>query len=157
MIKSWMVIAAVTFLVAIGGSVIRPRDVKWFRRLRRPSWLTFEPAIPVIWAVVFVCGAWSAYNVWERDPGSSKTWFLMGFYLLLEIVTIVYQPLTLWLRNLTIGTFIGGTGAVLGWILAAVVAPVSATAAALLIPYLIWSPIGTYATWELAKLNPESA
>lgn len=157
MIKSWMVIAAVTFLVAIGSSVIRPRDVKWFRHLRRPSWLTFEPAIPVIWTVVFVCGAWSAYNVWERDPGSSKTWLLMGFYFLLEIVTIVYQPLTLWLRSLTIGTYIGGTGAVLGWILAAVVAPVSATAAALLIPYLIWSPVGTYATWKLAKLNPESA
>jgi benzodiazapine receptor len=48
MIKSWMVIAAVTFLIAIGGSIIRPRDIKWFRQLRRPSWLTFEPAIPIL-------------------------------------------------------------------------------------------------------------
>lgn len=157
MIKSWMVIAAVTFLIAIGGSIIRPRDIKWFRQLRRPSWLTFEPAIPVIWTVVFVCGAWSAYNVWEHDPGSDRTWFLMGFYILLEIVTIVYQPLTLWTRRLKLGTAIGGLGAVLGFILAGLVLPVTAIASLLLLPYLIWSPIGTYATWKLAELNPESA
>lgn len=157
MIKSWMVIAAVTFLVALGGSVIRPRDVKWFRRLRRPNWLTFEPLVPVIWSIVFVCGAWSAYVVWERNPGTSRTWFLMALYLLVEIITIAYQPATLWLRNLTIGTIIGGIGAVLGLILAILVWPVSAWASLLLLPYLLWTPAGTYITWKLAQLNPESA
>ncbi|NJK52184.1 MAG: TspO protein, partial [Leptolyngbyaceae cyanobacterium SU_3_3] len=63
MIKSWMVIGAVTFLVAFGSSLIRPKDIKWFSRLQRPQWLTFEKLIPVIWIVVFICGAWSAYLV----------------------------------------------------------------------------------------------
>ncbi|NEP54504.1 MAG: TspO protein, partial [Moorea sp. SIO3C2] len=57
MIKSWMVIAAVTLLVAFAGNLItRPEGVRWFYRLRRPQWLTFEGAIPLIWITIFICG-----------------------------------------------------------------------------------------------------
>ncbi|HCF28616.1 MAG TPA: TspO protein, partial [Cyanobacteria bacterium UBA11049] len=63
MIRSWMVIGGVTLLVALGANIITPKDVRWFKHLRRPSWLTFEAAIPLIWTTVFICGAWSAYIV----------------------------------------------------------------------------------------------
>ncbi len=150
-----MVIAAVTFVVSLGGALITPNDIKWFKRLQRPRWLNvFVPIIPLIWTVVFICGAWSAYIVWESDPGSTRTWILMGLYLLLEVVTIAYQPLSLRLRSLKVGTIVGGIGATLGIILALVVLSVSIWASVLLLPYVIWSPIGTYATWELMRLNP---
>lgn len=156
MIKSWMVIGAVTFLVALGSSFLRPKDVKWFRRLQRPRWLTFEPLIPVIWTIVFICGAWSAYIVWESDPGSTKTWWLMAFYLLVEGTIVAYSPVLLWTRSLKAGTIVGGVGFVLGLILALTVWPISGWAALLLLPYLIWSPIGTYTTWEMDRLNPNA-
>jgi translocator protein len=152
-----MVIGAVTLLVALGGGLITPNDAKWFKRLRRPRWLTFEPAIPFIWTVVFICGAWSAYIVWESDPGSTRTWWLMGFYLLVEAVIIAYNPLMLRLRSLKVGTIVGGIGSVLGIILALVVLPISLWASLLLLPYVIWSPIGTYTTWEMMQLNPDDA
>ncbi|MEB3336883.1 MAG: tryptophan-rich sensory protein [Leptolyngbyaceae bacterium] len=157
MIKSWMVIGAVTFLVALGSSFLKPADVRWFGRLRRPDWLVFEPAIPIIWTIIFICGAWSAYIVWEAAPGSAKTWWLMGSYLLLEVVIVLYPPITLWLRSLKTGTLVGGIGTIIGLILTLVVWQVSGWAALLLVPYLLWSPIGTYTTWEMARLNPESA
>lgn len=150
MIKSWLVIGGVTFLVALTANFITPKDVQWFKRLRRPSWLTFEKAIPIIWIVVFICGAWSAYIVWEN----TLNWLLMGFYLLVELVTIAYNPAMLRLRSLKVGTIIGGIGAVLGFLLALTVLPISGWAAALLLPYVIWSPIGTYTTWEMIRLNP---
>jgi tryptophan-rich sensory protein len=152
MIKSWMAIGAVTLLVALGGGLITPNDARWFKRLQRPRWLTFEVAIPFIWTVVFICGAWSAYVVWERQ----KSWWLMGFYLLVELVTIAYNPAMFRLRSLKIGTILGGIGAVLGIILAVVVLPISIWAFLLLLPYVIWSPIGTYTTWEMMKLNPDA-
>jgi len=151
MIKSWMVIGGVTFLVALGGNLITPRDVQWFKRLRRPRWLTFEAAIPLIWTVVFICGAWSAYIVWEN----TRNWLLMGFYLLLEIVTVAYNPGMLRSRSLKVGTILGGTGAIIGILLALTVLPISLWAAVLLLPYIIWSPIGTYTTWEMMNLNPQ--
>ncbi len=157
MIKSWMVIGGVTLLVGFGSALIRPRDVRWFARLRRPRWLTFEALIPVIWTVIFVCGAWSAYIVWEKDPGSTRTWLLMGLYLLLEVVTCSYTAVMLWVHSLKVGTIIGGTGAILGILLTLLVLPISGWAALLLLPYDLWSPIGTYTTWEMIKLNPGDA
>lgn len=157
MIKSWMVIGAVTFLIAFGSSILRPRDIKWFKQLRRPRWLTFEALIPIIWTIVFICGAWSAYIVWERDPGSTRAWSFMGAYAVLELVIVLYSPVMLWLRSLKAGTIVGGIGVVLGLILTLLVWQVSGWAALLLLPYLLWSPIGTYTTWEMSKLNPESA
>lgn len=150
MIRSWMVIGGVTFLVALFANLITPKDIQWFKRLRRPSWLTFEKAIPLIWITVFICGAWSAYIVWEN----TRNWLLMGFYVLVEIVTVAYNPGMLRLRSLKVGTILGGIGAILGIILALTVLPISGLAAALLLPYVSWSPIGTYTTWEMMRLNP---
>ena len=156
MIKSWMVIGGVTLLVALAASFITPSDSRWFKRLRRPSWLTFEAAIPIIWTVIFICGAWSAYIVWENDPGSTRTWLLMGLYLLLEIVTVSYTSVTLRVRSLTVGTIIGVTGLIVSILLTLTVLPISGWAAVLLLPYLIWSPIGSYTTWEMIRLNPSA-
>jgi benzodiazapine receptor len=157
MIPSWLVIGGVTLLVGLLGGLIRPEDTRWFNRLRRPDWLTFERAIPIIWTVVFICGAWSAYIVWENDPGSTRTWVFMGLYLLLELITIAYTPVMFLLRSLRVGTVIGGTGAVFAIILALLVLSVNLWASVLLLPYIIWSPIGTYTTWQMIKLNPGAA
>jgi tryptophan-rich sensory protein len=151
-IKSWMVIAAATFAIAMIGGILRPKDVKWFSRLRRPRWLTFEPLIPVIWTIVFVCGAWSAYIVWEK----TQSWGLMAFYAILEATISAYSPVLLWSRSLKAGTIVGGIGVVLGIILTLLVWPISGWAALLLVPYLLWSPIGTYTTWAMDRLNPHA-
>ncbi|MDX2240113.1 MAG: TspO/MBR family protein [Leptolyngbyaceae cyanobacterium bins.302] len=151
MIRSWMVIGGVTILVALLSNVLRPRDVKWFSRLRRPRWLTFELLIPVIWTIVFVCGAWSAYIIWE----ATQNWWLMGFYLLVEATIVSYPPITLWTHSLKAGTLVGGIGCLLGLILALTMLPISGWAAVLLVPYLLWSPIGTYTTWAMDRINQD--
>ncbi|MBM0741559.1 TspO/MBR family protein [Phormidium sp. CLA17] len=153
MIRSWMVIGAVAIAVAFSGNILGRNNMRWFRQLRRPKWLTFEPLIPVIWTVILICGAWSAYLVWESNPGTEQTWWLMAFYLLLEIVIIAYSPVTIRLRNLKAGTIVGGIGFIIGLILAFLVQPISNTAFWLLVPYLLWSPIGTYTTWAMHQLN----
>lgn len=157
MIPSWMVIGSITFLVAIGSFFITPRDVKWFAQLSRPQWLVFEPFIPLIWTVIFICGAASANIVWQKNPGGLITWLLMGFYLLVEIITIAYIPLMLRFRSLKAGEIIGLSGLISGIVLTICVLPISTVAALLLIPYLVWSPVGTYTTDELRQLNPEDA
>ncbi len=156
MIRSWMVIGFVALLVAFGGSLIKPDGARWFNRLQRPRWLTFEAAIPFIWTVIYICSGWSAYIVWEHDPGSTRTWWLMGLYLLLELVTTAYTPVMCRLRSLKVGTIIGATGALIGIILAVLVFPISFWASALLLPYVIWSPIGTFTTWQMMQLNPDA-
>ncbi|WP_445626249.1 TspO/MBR family protein [Nostoc sp. DSM 114167] len=157
MIPSWIIIGAVTFLVALGSFFITPRDVKWFANLSRPRWLVFEPLIPVIWTVIFICGAASAYIVWEKNPGSLITWLLMALYLLVEIITVAYIPTMLRFRSLKVGEVLGLIGLISGVVLAICVLPISLIAALLLLPYLVWTPIGTYTTDELKELNPQDA
>lgn len=150
-----MVIGGVTILLALASNLlITPQGAGWFRRLQRPRWLVFEKAIPLIWTVIFICAAGSAILIWESNPGSQQTWLWMGVYALLEAVTLAYTPLMLWVRRLRVGTLVGGTGAILGTLLAIAVAPTSVWASVLLIPYVVWSPIGTYTTWEMSRLNP---
>ena len=158
MIKSWMVIGGVAFLVALANNILLTSDdIRWFNRLTRPSWLTFEKAIPLIWIIVFIAGAWSAILVWEAEPGISQTWVLMGFYLLVELVILSYTPVMCKAKSLRIGTILGGTGFILGLMLMVSVWPVSQTAAYLLLPLVLWSPIGTYTTWAMLPLNPADA
>lgn len=155
MIPSWLAIGIVTLAVPfILNRFISSQDFRWFKHLRRPDWLTFEGAIPLIWTIIFIFGAWSAYNVWEANPGKAFTWILMGFYLLVEIVISLYTLVMCKTRSLKVGTIIGGTGFFLGAILAVIVLSISTTAFWLVVPYLLWSPIGTFVTWQMMQLNP---
>ncbi|ELS05505.1 tryptophan-rich sensory protein [Xenococcus sp. PCC 7305] len=155
MIPSWLAIGIVTLAVPFTlNRLLAPKDFRWFMRLKRPNWLTFERAIPLIWITIFICGAWSAYHVWQAGPGHLSTWFLMVFYLLVEITISLYTLVMCKTRSLKVGTIIGGTGFFLGAILAVIIAPISSAAFWLLVPYLLWSPIGTFVTWQMMQLNP---
>jgi translocator protein len=157
MIPAWLVIGGVAVLVALGMNRLLKSDLRWFFRLRRPRWLTFEWAIPIIWTFIFICGAWSAYIVWVTEPATPRCWALMGGYLLLEVAILAYTPVMCNLRSLKVGTVVGGTGFLVGAVLSLFVLPISGWAVMLLVPFLAWSPIGTFVTWQMISLNPEAA
>ncbi len=150
---AWLVIAVVGFAIASASSLLSVRDRQWFNRLERPDWLKFEWLIPAIWIFVFICGGWSAYIVWQR---TQSWWFMLG-YVLLEALIIAYTPVMCKLRSLRVGTVIGGAGFVFGLLLARQIAAVDMIALILLLPYLLWSPVGTFVTWQMAQINPRQA
>ena len=152
-LPSWLVVGFITFAIAFPLSRLSERDRRWFFRLRRPRWLTFEGLIPFIWIFIFICGIASASAVWEANPGNQKTWILMIIYLILELLILAYTPVMCKFRSLTVGTIIGGVGFIWGVFLAVMVWQVSGLGLALLLPYLLWSPVGTYVTWQMFFLN----
>ncbi len=157
MIPSWLIIGIITFTVAFFMNRIAPEDRQWFFRLKRPKWLTFEFAIPFIWIFIFVCGIMSASLIWDSSISLNQRWLLMGVYLLLEITILAYTPVMCAIRSLTVGTVIGAVGFIIGLILGFLVFPINEGAFYLLLPYLFWSPIGTYVTWEMIWLNRGNA
>ncbi|AIE75776.1 TspO and MBR related protein [Synechocystis sp. PCC 6714] len=154
MVPAWLWIGLITFALAFVCNRLSPRDLRWFNRLRRPPWLTFEWAIPFIWIGIFIAGAVSATVTWQATENPGHRWGLMAGYLLLELTVMAYTPVMCKLRSLRVGTIIGATGFFVGLALAIAVAQVSPTAFALLVPFLLWSPIGTYVTWAMIALNP---
>ncbi|MDJ0723935.1 MAG: tryptophan-rich sensory protein [Prochloraceae cyanobacterium] len=156
---AWLTTAAVTFLMVFAVNSIASvssEDYRWFARLRRPAWLTFEWAIPFIWIFIFTCGAISASEVWETAPNENYTWILMGCYLLWEVSILVYTPIICKLRSLKAGTISGIITFFVGLILTLLVFPLNDRAAYLIFPHLLWSPIGTFVTWQMMQLNPHS-
>ena len=120
-----------------------------FLRLRRPAWLTFEPLIPFIWMAIYACFYASALLSW-RASGSAG---LMVGYLVLLVLVQSYTWVICRSRSLANGTAVGFAGWVWGVALAVLVAPHSQPAWLLLIPYLLWSPVGTFVTWRMQRLN----
>lgn len=154
MIITWIAIAVVTFVIGFALNKLYPADYKWFMRLRRPRWLTFERAIPFIWITIFICGITSASFLWEAQPATLNTWLLLAGYAIVEIAVLAYTPVMTRLRNVRAGTITGAIGFGLGFLLTLQVWGISSLAGWLLMPYLLWSPVGTYVTWVMARLNP---
>jgi len=155
MIITWLVIAVASFVGGFALNKLYPADYKWFMRLRRPRWLTFEGAIPFIWISIFICGITSAAVIWETQPATVNTWLLMIGYAIVEIAILAYTPVMTRFRNVRLGAIVGAIGFILGVVLTAQVWQVSSLAGWLLVPYLLWSPVGTYVTWVMARLNPQ--
>jgi tryptophan-rich sensory protein len=149
---AWLPIAVLVALVmAAVVALLTPskEDFAWFLRLRRPRWLTFERWIPLIWVTIYACFYASALVLWQtvRQP-----WILLGYLGLLVLVQS-YTWLICRTRSLRSGTAVGFAGWVWGVALALVVLAHSLPAALLLVPYLLWSPVGTFVTWRMEKLN----
>jgi tryptophan-rich sensory protein len=145
--------AAIVILLVIGTLVVvimpSQEEFAWFLRLRRPSWLSFEGLIPVIWVLIYGCFYASALLAWNR----TASWGLMGGYLLLLVLVQSYTWLICRTRRLANGTAVGLAGWLWGVALTVVVAAPAQLAALLLIPYLLWSPVGTLVTWQMQRLN----
>jgi tryptophan-rich sensory protein len=145
---AWLVIAAVILLVAIGLNPSR-EDWAWFMRLQRPRWLSFERWIPLIWTSIYACFYAAALLTWQ----AGGRWLPMAGFLVLLVLVQSYTLVICRTRRLASGTAIGFAGWVWGVALTAVVAPLSGRAALLLLPYLFWSPVGTFVTWRMDRLN----
>jgi len=144
--------ALIILMVMVGvGFVLNPsrRQFAWFLRLKRPAWLSFERLIPLIWIGIYACFYASALLGWT----ASSSWSLMLAYLVLLLLVQSYTRLICLTRQLRYGTAVGFAGWLWGLGLATAVAPHSAPAWQLLIPFLLWSPVGTLVTWQMQRLN----
>ena len=147
-----MVAALLILLVILAvGAMLNPSraEFSWFLQLRRPRWLTFERLIPLIWIGIYACFYTSALLSWY----ASWSFALMAGYLGLLLLVQSYAWLICRTRRLANGTAVGLAGWLWGVALAVVVFGVSSNAMLLLIPYLLWSPVGTVVTWQMQRLN----
>lgn len=117
--------------------------------LNRPAWLDFERFIPLIWIFIYGCFYFSALAAWYRSWNLS----LMLLYLILLLLVQSYILVICKQKSIKNGTLIAFAGWLWGVILFTQIIQISIISAVLLIPFLLWSPIGTFVTWQMQKIN----
>ena len=143
-----LVILLVLVAVVAGLNPSRSQ-FSWFLQLRRPAWLSFERLIPLIWIGIYIGLYASALLAWN----ASGSLGLQAGYLLLLVLVQSYTWLICRTRRLANGTVVGFAGWAWGVALALIVSGSSRNAALLLVPYLLWSPVGTLVTFQMQRLN----
>jgi benzodiazapine receptor len=151
-VVAWLLIflamVAVTLLIVPSSA-----DYQWFQKLRRPDWCRFEGTAPLLAAAIYLCFYGSAVLVWETLRPREQPWPWMAAYLLLVVLVQSGTWVICRTRRLATGTAMGFVGWIWGMALTVMVASINGPAAALLLPYLIWSPIGSLLNWQMERLN----
>ncbi|MGB3652931.1 MAG: tryptophan-rich sensory protein [Rivularia sp. (in: cyanobacteria)] len=151
----WIIVIVSTAILVI-GNLLSSLQNTWFQNLIRPDWLTFEFLIPFIWTFIWICTTISAIIVWEKAVKRDAKLFIT-LYTILAILTAAYSPVVVEFQSLIGGLIVGGLATLLVYILAIAVRKISPKASLLLVPYLLWGPVGTYLTWVLIDLNSVTA
>ena len=137
--RSWIVFAAIVFVAALSGARYRPDD--WYRRLRKPDWNPPDKVFAPVWTVLYVGIATAGWLVFDGNGGAWSA------ALALWCVQIVLNGAWSWLffRRHSIGAALVDVLLLLAVIVAfiAAAAPISALAAWLFVPYLLWVAFAT--------------
>jgi tryptophan-rich sensory protein len=150
--QSYAVAGGAALMLALAGGLGTSID-SWYRglakpRLQPPDWL-FGPA----WTVILACWAASAGMAWNAAPDAGTERALLLAFGLNGLLFAIWSPLFFRLRrpDWALVEIIPFWLSILACIL--VVAPLSATAAWLLVPYIAWVSFAAGINWKIVRLN----
>ncbi|MCX8100484.1 MAG: tryptophan-rich sensory protein [Geminicoccaceae bacterium] len=146
-LPSLVAFLGLNFLAALTGALFRPGS--WYAGLAKPSWRPPDSLFGPVWAVLYVSIAVAGWLVWQRTG--------FGTAILVYLVSLVFNAgwsvIFFGLRRIDWGLawMIGLWLSILATIL--VFAPVSTTAALLLLPYLAWVSFAAALNFVIWRLN----
>lgn len=136
------------FLVATSGAIFRPGD--WYENLAKPPWNPPNWLFPPAWTLLYIMIAVAGWLVWRR-AGFGGAGLALAVYGVQLLLNAGWSALFFGLRRPDLAM----AEVVLLWlsILATILlfAPIHATAAWLMVPYLAWvtfAAVLNYSIWQ---------
>ena len=156
---SYLIIPALVFVVAAMGSVYTSSGMKWYRRIKTPSWTPPGGVIGFAWTVIFILTAVSGLAFWNdplwmQDGGMILSRLFIVYLFMLNGFLNVYWC-NLFFTQHRFGASVAEAAclALSVYLLIILLYPFTPLAALLLIPYAAWSTFATYLTWRIWHLN----
>jgi tryptophan-rich sensory protein len=142
------------FAAAASGAVFQPGE--WYRGLRKPTWNPPDWLFPIAWAALYLMIAIAGWLVW-RAAGFSGAALALSLYVLQLALNAAWSWVFFGLKRM--GWALAECGALWLAIAATILAfaPISGTAALLMLPYLVWVSFAAFLNFTLLRLNPEAA
>lgn len=142
---------ALVVATALSGVFFTPGA--WYEGLRKPGWTPPNWLFGPVWSILYVMIAIAGWLVWRADPTGPAVW-LWGLQLALNFL---WSGLFFGLRRMDLAF----VDLALMWLTIAafiiVASSVSATAALLFVPYLIWVTIAGALNLTVWRMNPNAA
>jgi tryptophan-rich sensory protein len=150
---NFIIIPVVTFLTALGGSLLTSRAMGWYKTINKPSWTPAGSLIGAVWTGLFILAAISALIVWNHLPHDNRFKWIIAIYILNAILNIGWS--WLFFNQHLLGADIFEANLLAASVVALVILiwPGSALAASLLIPYAAWVLFATFLTYQIWSLN----
>lgn len=135
------------FVAALSGAVFRPGE--WYASLAKPAWRPPDWLFGPAWAFLYVAIAVAGWLAWSA--GESSTPLIV--YAISLVFNAGWSGIFFGLRRMD-WAFVWIVGL---WLsiaaMIAVFAPVSSTAAWLLVPYLAWVSFAGALNWKVWRMN----
>lgn len=150
MTQALLVAAAVAAAVLVIGG-LATRIGPWFHALRKPSWNPPNWLFGPMWTLIAALAVWAAAKAWVAAPDAhARILWLFGVNALAHMA---WSPLFFTLQRPDWALL----EVPLLWlsVLALIVglAPLSASAAALLVPYIVWVSVAAALNLAIVRLN----
>ncbi len=145
------IIIVLVFATAMSGAIFKPGP--WYETIKKPSWTPPNWVFPVVWTTLYIMIGIAGWLVW-REVGVS---FAMVLWALQLILNALWSALFFGLRRMD-WAFVDSVAlwlAVAAFIIVAF--PISAWAAVLFVPYLVWATIAAVLNRAVWRLNEETA
>ena len=140
------------FLAAAMGALFKPGE--WYEQLAKPSWRPPNWLFAPVWMFLYLAIAVSGWLVW-REVGLADGALALSIYLVQLLLNASWTPLFFGLHRPDLAFL----NIALLWlsILAtiAVFHPISASAAWLLLPYVLWVTFAAALNFSIWRLNAE--
>ena len=137
----------------LGSLLTRPAIDPWYRGLTKPPLTPPDAAFGVVWPILYVLMGLAAWLVWRRGPGDAAVRAALGMFAAQLALNVAWSGVFFGLR-----APVGGLAVVAAlWALILLTTlrfrPVSAAAAALMQPYLLWVTFAAYLNAGIVLLN----
>lgn len=149
---TWLGWVLLSFAATLPGAASPPDE--WYQALAKPDWTPAGWVFPVVWTTLYVLMGTAAWVVWRkaREGGGSARGPLALFFLQLAL-NAAWTPTFFGAHRILAALVV----IVVLWlaILATILAfrRVSAPAALLLAPYLVWVSVATALNFQIWRLN----
>lgn len=153
--RDWLVLAGFIALClgagAVGSWFTMPALDVWYAALRKPSWNPPNWVFAPVWTALYLTMAVAAWMVWRRaGVGAARTALIL--FVVQLILNVAWSALFFALRSPALG--VAGIVALWAALVATIVSfgRISAGAAWLMIPYLVWVTFAgalNVAVWRL--------
>jgi tryptophan-rich sensory protein len=147
------IVAFVITIAVLGVGAAATSVGPWYRALRKPSWNPPDWLFGPAWTVILGLAAWAGVLAWDAAPDDGSRYLVGGLYGLNILFHMLWSPLFFNLQRpdwaLIEVPFLWASVAALMIVLA----PLSALASWLLLPYLLWVAFAAYLNWVIVRMN----